>query len=54
MGGSRQIGYTEKLKSFHLDVKEGPAINSHHETLQTTPSKPYVFEQKLDERRQEK
>ena len=50
LGGSRQIGYTEKLKSFHLDVKEGQAINSHHETLQTTPSKPYVLEQKLDER----
>ena len=29
MGGSKQIGYTEKLNLFHLDVKEGPALNSH-------------------------
>ena len=54
MGGSRQIGDTEKLKSFHLDVKEAPALNSHLGILQTSSTKPCPPEQKLDERRQAK
>ena len=37
------MGYTEKLKPFHLDVKEGPALSCHHEILQTTSSKPCVL-----------
>ena len=51
MGGNRHIGYTEKLKSFHEDVKEGPALNSHLGIIQPTSSETkYPLEQKLDGR----
>ena len=44
MGGSRQIDYTEKLKSLHKNVKEGQTLNSHLGILQpTTSSKPYIL-----------
>ena len=39
-----QTGDSEKLKSVHLGIKDGHAINSHLEILQTSSSfKPYVF-----------
>ena len=31
-----------KAETIPLRCQRGPAINSHHETLQTTSSKPYV------------
>ena len=44
MGGSKQIGYTEKLKSFYKEVKEGPALNSHLGILQSlSSSKLYIL-----------
>ena len=35
--------YSEMLKSFHLDIKEGHGLNSHLEILQTTSSNPYFL-----------
>ena len=39
----RQNGEPELLKSFHSDIKDGHALNSHLEILQTSSSKPYVL-----------